>query len=61
MVILNNSNEVKSKYKTFAKHSKNTCRKDILTNQLIDISHEITLEPKSVLILELQYFTNNCL
>jgi hypothetical protein len=31
-----------------------TAGKDILTNQLIDISHEITLEPKSVLILELQ-------
>jgi hypothetical protein len=55
MVILNNSNEVKkSKYKTLCrKHSKHT-GKDILTNQLIDISHEITLEPKSVLILELQ-------
>jgi hypothetical protein len=54
MVILNNSNEVKSKYKTFAETFKKHCRKDILTNQLIDISHEITLEPKSVLILELQ-------
>jgi hypothetical protein len=56
MVILNNSNEVKKvSTKRFAENiQKHTAGKDILTNQLIDISHEITLEPKSVLILELQ-------
>lgn len=56
MVILNNSTEIKKvSTKRFAENiQKHTSGKDILTNQLIDISAEVTLEPKSVLILELQ-------
>jgi glycosidase len=56
MVILNNSNDIKKvATKRFAENiQKYTTGTDILSNQIIDISSEITLEPKSVLILELQ-------
>jgi glycosidase len=56
MVVLNNNNEEKKLgTKRFAENiQKHTKARDILTNKVIDLSTEIELEPKSVLILELQ-------
>ena len=56
MIVLNNNKETtKLSTKRFAENiQKHTKAKDILTDKIIDISSEIELEPKSVLILELQ-------
>jgi hypothetical protein len=56
MIVLNNSKEsTKLSTKRFAENiQKHTTAKDILTDKIINISTEIELEPKSVLILELQ-------
>lgn len=56
MVIFNNSNETKSI--NTARFAENIgyykMGKDVITDKIIDITKEITLEPKSVLILELK-------
>ena len=56
MIILNNNKEsTKLSTKRFAENIQKHARaKDILTDTIIDISSEIELGPKSVLILELQ-------
>ena len=56
MVVLNNSKENKSiKTERFSENIRNyKIGKDILTDKSIDITKEISLEPKSVLILELK-------
>jgi len=56
MVAFNNSNETKTlKTERFAENIGNfKTGKDIITDQLIDITQEVRLEPKSVLILELK-------
>lgn len=56
MVVINNSNDVKKiNTKRFAENiQKHTKGKNILTDQVLDITTEINLEPKSVLILDLQ-------
>jgi len=56
MVLLNNSTEIKTlKTDRFAENIGNyKTGKDIMTDEIIDLSKEITLEPKSVLILELK-------
>jgi neopullulanase len=56
MVLFNNSSETKTL--TTDRFQENIGNhktgKDIISEQIIDISHEITMEPKSVLILELK-------
>jgi len=56
MVLINNSKENKSiKTERFSENIRNyKIGKDILTDKSIDITKEISLEPKSVLILELK-------
>ena len=56
MVLINNSNETKVINTTrFAENIGNhKSGKDAITEQNIDVTKEITLEPKSVLILELK-------
>ena len=56
MVLINNSNETKVINTTrFAENIGNhKSGKDAITEQNIDFTKEITLEPKSVLILELK-------
>ena len=56
MVLINNSNETKVINTTrFAENIGNyKTGKDVITEQNIDVTKEITLEPKSVLILELK-------
>jgi hypothetical protein len=60
MIVLNNSKDLyKTQHEAFLwKHSK-AHSKDILTDTVIDITSEIELGPKSVLILELQ-ISNTC-
>ena len=55
MVLINNSNETKVINTTrFAENiGTHKSGKDAITEQNIDVTKEITLEPKSVLILEL--------
>jgi hypothetical protein len=56
MVLINNSNETKIiKTERFAENIGNfKIGKDVITEQTIDVTKEIPLEPKSVLILELK-------
>ncbi len=56
MVLINNSNESKAINTTrFAENIGNfKTGKDVITEQSINVTNEITLEPKSVLILELK-------
>lgn len=56
MVLLNNSNEIRTlKTNRFAENIGNyKTGKDVITDTIIDVTKEITLEPKSVLILELK-------
>ncbi len=56
MVLFNNSDKTKTlKTNRFAENIGNLkTGKDVITDKIIDISTEITLEPKSVLILELK-------
>lgn len=56
MVVFNNSSETKTlKTDRFAENIGNfKTGKDIITDKIIDVTKEITLEPKSVLILELK-------
>ena len=56
MVLMNNSNETRTiNTHRFQENIKDyKIGKDVITEQSIDITNEITLEPKSVLILELQ-------
>ena len=56
MVLINNSNETKNINPTrFAENIGNhKTGKDVITEQNIDVTNDITLEPKSVLILELK-------
>lgn len=56
MVVFNNSNETKTlKTDRFAENIGNfKTGKDVITDKIIDVTKEITLEPKSVLILELK-------
>jgi glycosidase len=55
MVLLNNSTEIKTlKTNRFAENIGNyKTGKDVITDTIIDVTKEITIEPKSVLILEL--------
>jgi hypothetical protein len=56
MVLINNSNETKTIKKPI--DSKKTLRtskgKDVISELTFDVSNEIIIEPKSVLILELK-------
>jgi glycosidase len=56
MVVMNNSNETKTiKTDRFKENIKNfQSGKDVISEQTFDITKEVTLEPKSVLILELR-------
>jgi len=56
MVLINNSTEKQTvKTNRFSQNIKNfKTGKEVLTNQNIDITNEISIEPKSALILELQ-------
>ncbi len=56
MVIINNSNEEKTiKTNRFEENIGNhKTGKDVITDQIINLENEITLEPKSVMILELK-------
>ena len=56
MVLFNNSNETKTlKTDRFAENIENfKTGKDVITDKTIDVTKEITMEPKSVLILELK-------
>jgi glycosidase len=56
MVLFNNSSETKTlKTDRFAENIGNyKTGKDVITDKIIDVTKEITLEPKSVLILELK-------
>ena len=56
MVLFNNSSETKTlKSNRFAENIENhTTGKDVITDNIIDVTSEINLEPKSVLILELK-------
>jgi glycosidase len=56
MVLFNNSNESRTiKTNRFAENIGNyKTGKDVISEQTIDVTNEITLEPKSVLILELK-------
>jgi len=56
MVLFNNSNENKTiNTHRFAENIGNyKTGKDVITDKIIDVTNEITLEPKSVLILELK-------
>jgi glycosidase len=56
MVLFNNSDKIKTlKTNRFAENIGNyKTGKDVITDKIIDVTSEITLEPKSVLILELK-------
>jgi len=56
MVLFNNSSEIKTlKTNRFEENIGNyKTGQDVITNKIIDVTKEITLEPKSVLILELK-------
>ena len=56
MVLFNNSNETKSiNTARFAENIQNhKTGKDVITDKIIDVTKEISMEPKSVLILELK-------
>jgi hypothetical protein len=56
MVLFNNSNETKAiNTNRFAENILNyKTSKDVITGKEIDVANKITLEPKSVLILELK-------
>jgi glycosidase len=56
MVLFNNSDKIKTlKTNRFAENIGNfKTGKDVITDKIIDVTNEITLEPKSVLILELK-------
>jgi glycosidase len=56
MVLFNNSSETKTlNTDRFAENIENhKTGKDVITDKIIDVTKEITLEPKSVLILELK-------
>lgn len=56
MVLINNSNETRTVKPNRFQENIGTYKtgKDVITNQIFDVTHEITLEPKSVLILELK-------
>jgi hypothetical protein len=56
MILINNGNETKAiNTARFAENIGNhKTGKDVITEQNIDVTKEITLEPKSVLILELK-------
>jgi glycosidase len=56
MVLFNNSDKIKTlNTKRFAENIGNyKTGKDVITDKIIDVTKEITLEPKSVLILELK-------
>ncbi|WP_281297565.1 glycoside hydrolase family 13 protein [Flavobacterium limnophilum] len=56
MVVFNNSSETKTlKTDRFAENIGNfKTGKDVITDKIIDVTKEITMEPKSVLILELK-------
>ncbi len=56
MVVMNNSNETKTiKTDRFKENIKNfKSGKDVISEQTFDITKEVTLEPKSVLILEMR-------
>jgi glycosidase len=56
MVLINNNNETRSvKTDRFKENSKNfTLGKDVISELTFDITKEIIIEPKSVLILELK-------
>jgi hypothetical protein len=56
MVVFNNSSETKTlKTNRFAENIGNLkSAKDVITDKIIDVTNEIILEPKSVLILELK-------
>lgn len=56
MVLFNNSSEAKTlKTNRFAESIGNyKTGKDVITDKIIDVTNEITMEPKSVLILELK-------
>ena len=56
MVLINNSNETKTlKTDRFKENIENSkTGKDVITEQNIDVTKDVTLEPKSVLILELK-------
>lgn len=56
MVLINNSNETKTlKTDRFEENIKNSkTGKDVITDKIINVTKEIILEPKSVLILELK-------
>ncbi|MNY57828.1 hypothetical protein D3C86_1940900 [compost metagenome] len=56
MVVINNSDEARTfKTNRFAENIKNhKSGKDVLTGKSVDVSNEMTIEPKSALILELK-------
>lgn len=56
MVVINNSDETRTfKTNRFAENIKNhKSGKDVLTGKSVDVSNEMTIEPKSALILELK-------
>jgi glycosidase len=56
MVLFNNSDKIKTlKTNRFAENIGNyKTGKDVITDKIIDVTKEITMEPKSVLILELK-------
>jgi len=56
MVLINNSNETRTvKTNRFQENiGKYTTGKDVITGQTLSLTNEITLEPKSVFILELK-------
>ena len=56
MVLINNSNETKTiKTDRFKENIKNFKKgKDVISELTFDVSNEIIIEPKSVLILELK-------
>lgn len=56
MVVINNSNESRTfKTSRFAENIKSyTSGKDVITGKSVGVTNEITIEPKSALILELQ-------
>jgi glycosidase len=56
MVLINNSNENRTVKPNRFQENIGTYKtgKEVITNQIIDLTNEITIEPKSVLILELK-------
>jgi hypothetical protein len=56
MVVINNSNEARTfKTNRFAENINNhKSGKDVLTGKSVGLENEISMEPKSVLILELK-------